>query len=302
MDRVFILFLLMMLLMFNNANAEQSTSIQYFYLLSNNFFKPFDNYKSQINESFIILPSTSLYKKYTYENCSIKKSRNKYYNYKKLVGKIAILKDVKLTNNSIPGDIDFCSEYYLPKSKKIVYLRSSCSRNDFDKAWQCAGNKVLNTKSIDNIKNKYMNKALFLRKKTDLYIDLNKRLSNAIKLEKYTPVKIINAFVGSHTDPIALQVTSNQNTGFLFVKNETGIEQLFYSKNPKNLYKWSDLIWKKINEEKLWLGMTKKQAIMSWGKPYDINKNFGSFKNHEQWLYGNSYLYFEKDKLTSWQD
>ncbi len=302
MSRLFVLFLFIMTLFINCVNAKQDISAQYAYFFDKPFLKPFEQYKSQINENFIILPSISSYKKYSYESCAKNKARNKYYSYKKLVGEPVILKQVKLTNNSILGDIDFCSEFYLPKSRKTVYLPGACSRNTSNEAWECAGSKVLNTKNIDNIKDKYTNKTLFLRNKADLYMDLNKRLSNTIKLKKYTPVKLVNAFVGNDTDPIVIQVISNESVGFLFVRDEIAFDRLFYSKNPKELNKWSDLTWKKINEEKLWLGMTKKQAVMSWGKPDDINKYSGSFENHEQWMYGNSYLYFEQDKLTSWQD
>jgi len=59
---------------------------------------------------------------------------------------------------------------------------------------------------------------------------------------------------------------------------------------------------KKILEKKIWIGMTKEMAVESWGMPQDINRTVGSFGIHEQWIYGNTYLYFEDGKLTSWQD
>ncbi len=318
MGRICILFLLITFLTISNTNAQQKTADQYLYTSNNPFLKHFKAYKSQINQKFIILPYVSSYKKYAYESCANHKVRFKrrritsfkgqdsklyqYYPYKKLVGKTVVLKDAKLTNDSNFGDIDFCSEYYLPEAKQTVYLPGSCSRNSLNKTWECSGHKVLNIKNFDNIKNKYKDKALFLRSKTDLYMDLKKKLSSTIKLKKYSPVYLLNVFIGNHTDPIAIQVSSNKSTGFLFVKNEAEIEKLFYSTNPKEMYKWSDVSWKKINEEKLWLGMTKNQAVMSWGRPDDVNKYFGRFLNHEQWMYGNSYLYFENDKLTSWRN
>jgi hypothetical protein len=55
------------------------------------------------------------------------------------------------------------------------------------------------------------------------------------------------------------------------------------------------------------LDMTREQVIFSWGRPNDINKTVGSWGVHEQWVYNRGsiqrqYLYFENDKLTSWQD
>ncbi|WP_299197944.1 hypothetical protein [uncultured Amphritea sp.] len=51
------------------------------------------------------------------------------------------------------------------------------------------------------------------------------------------------------------------------------------------------------------IGMTKKQAERSWGKPCDINRSVYASGVHEQWVYctgkyERQYLYFEGDELT----
>ncbi len=69
----------------------------------------------------------------------------------------------------------------------------------------------------------------------------------------------------------------------------------------KYTLKYGSTIAKKIVNGYIWLGMTKEMAIDSWGHPDDINKSVGSWGVHEQWIYGNQYLYFENGKLTSWQ-
>lgn len=50
------------------------------------------------------------------------------------------------------------------------------------------------------------------------------------------------------------------------------------------------------------LGMTKAMCEESWGHPYDINVSIGSWGTHEQWVYGDSYLYFEGNRLTAIQN
>ncbi len=79
-----------------------------------------------------------------------------------------------------------------------------------------------------------------------------------------------------------------------------------------------------IINEKICLGMTKEDVIISWGEPKNgINKTVGSWGVNEQWIYGwtsipgyygrgvslraipghyGPYLYFEDGILTSWQD
>jgi hypothetical protein len=48
--------------------------------------------------------------------------------------------------------------------------------------------------------------------------------------------------------------------------------------------------------------MTDDMARKSWGAPSDINRTVGSWGVHEQWIYGDTYLYFENGILKSWQD
>lgn len=62
-----------------------------------------------------------------------------------------------------------------------------------------------------------------------------------------------------------------------------------------------------IMEGKVRVGITKEQVLISWGVPDDIHRTVTGFGSSEQWIYGNplygaKYLYFDNDKLTSWQD
>ncbi len=59
---------------------------------------------------------------------------------------------------------------------------------------------------------------------------------------------------------------------------------------------------KLIVEGKVRIGMTKAMCEEAWGSPDKINKTIGSWGTHEQWVYGNSYLYFEGNKLTTIQN
>jgi hypothetical protein len=64
----------------------------------------------------------------------------------------------------------------------------------------------------------------------------------------------------------------------------------------------SQEIAERIMAKKFWLGMTSAMALESLGKPEDVNRSVGSWGTHEQWIYGETYLYFENGVLTSWQD
>lgn len=57
-----------------------------------------------------------------------------------------------------------------------------------------------------------------------------------------------------------------------------------------------------ILEGKVRIGMTKTMCEEAWGHPDEINKMTGSWGTDEQWVYGNSYLYFENGELTTIQN
>jgi hypothetical protein len=57
-----------------------------------------------------------------------------------------------------------------------------------------------------------------------------------------------------------------------------------------------------ILEGKIWLGMTSAMAKESWGEPEKVNRTVGTYGQHEQWIYGQTYLYFENGILKTWQD
>lgn len=50
------------------------------------------------------------------------------------------------------------------------------------------------------------------------------------------------------------------------------------------------------------IGMSAEDARTSWGDPDKVNRTVSAFGVHEQWIYGNTYAYFEDGVLKSWQD
>lgn len=56
-----------------------------------------------------------------------------------------------------------------------------------------------------------------------------------------------------------------------------------------------------VAEGKIEIGMNKNMVRDAWGLPDNINKSTGSYGTHEQWVYGDRYLYFQNGKLTSTQ-
>jgi hypothetical protein len=62
-----------------------------------------------------------------------------------------------------------------------------------------------------------------------------------------------------------------------------------------------------IQNCKATLGMTPKEVLLVYPKPDRVNRSVNRFGVSEQWVYNwvggkNTYLYFKKDILESWQD
>ena len=115
-------------------------------------------------------------------------------------------------------------------------------------------------------------------------------------------VKVVDVFTkqighsyGSKQFFLKVQKASGE-IGYLGYNDEN-----FYENNPIDKA-WDKDIISLIKAQRIIIGMTKEQILLSWGKPDKINRTVGSWGVHEQWIYGDKYLYLENDKLTSFQD
>ncbi|WP_294344791.1 hypothetical protein [Prosthecochloris sp.] len=77
-------------------------------------------------------------------------------------------------------------------------------------------------------------------------------------------------------------------------------DRYFYTSNPIPPGS-SQKVRQAIERQEVIMGMTEKEAVLSWGEPEKVNESVGSWGVREQWVYGYSYLYFKNGNLTSWQ-
>jgi hypothetical protein len=92
-------------------------------------------------------------------------------------------------------------------------------------------------------------------------------------------------------------------------KNETVSlpydDEYYFTENPIE-QSWSTEIKYAVQNQEIVIGMTERQARLSWGQPDDINSTVTAENRDEQWVYGDeterTYLYFENGKLTTYQN
>lgn len=49
------------------------------------------------------------------------------------------------------------------------------------------------------------------------------------------------------------------------------------------------------------LGMSEEDVKASWGKPEHVNTTVTAYGRHDQWVYGNQYVYFEDGRVSAVQ-
>jgi len=63
---------------------------------------------------------------------------------------------------------------------------------------------------------------------------------------------------------------------------------------------WSVGVCQLVIDGKIAIEMTQEQVLMAWGKPDQIKRSEGGWGVYEQWIYGSTYLYFERGILNNY--
>jgi hypothetical protein len=56
----------------------------------------------------------------------------------------------------------------------------------------------------------------------------------------------------------------------------------------------------RLNAGKIWKGMSSEMVKDSWGKAEKVNRVINGNVINEEWIYKNSWLYFENNTLVEW--
>jgi hypothetical protein len=139
---------------------------------------------------------------------------------------------------------------------------------------------------------------------------------DSIKVKNASAVTVIDAVASddAHAPVRLIMRTKNSEEGYIDVSvmnaspdallnGSAHYENHFFETDPRLKYKWSPKVWAAIEAQKVFVGMTREQACLSWGTPSDINKTSSGGKTREQWVFGRlGYLYFVDGLLSSVQN
>jgi len=153
--------------------------------------------------------------------------------------------------------------------------------------------KTLIGKYILANQNRWRNKPIVL------YTD-NENISYPLShLEELKVIGINTISLGHSTggEPFFLDVeTEHKQHGLMGYDKINFFESTLFDDN------WSSEIKNNLKNQQIKIGMTYTQVFLSWGAPQKMNRDVGAWGVKEQWIYNNTYLYFENDILTSYQE
>ncbi|MCC8409784.1 hypothetical protein LJ707_12665 [Mucilaginibacter sp. UR6-1] len=175
-------------------------------------------------------------------------------------------------------------------------------------------NKLVPVYDIEQARKLFLDKILWLNQ-TEIYIfDEIKQSYSPIKNLRFEQVTVIDIVVSYNSSvPIRFILKNkkgeiglmdvivsgtNSSPEYLFKHRFANI---FFTKDPKLTYKYTPAMWAKIKAGVTEIGMTEDQVKLSRGFPDKINRSTGA-GTADQWIYGESYLYFRNGKLTSIQN
>lgn len=250
-----------------------------------------------IGESFLFLPKPKSLQEYGYQ--SIKGADGRFGNpsYEKFVGrqaKVIMIEGQKVTFKMEDDGTILTAEAYSESIDGIAPILD-----------------------IDNASKRWTGKKLWYIKKDIATFDSTNEKFGSIKVKRYSPVTVKEVIAGWYDhEPVRFVLsTSTGEEGFIDVdlsgtnvspilRNHSRFEQYFLEEDPRKIHNWPENVWKSIEEEKVFIGMTKEQAIFSWGKPQSVNNTIVPGGKSEQWVYGDTgpFIYFENGKLTSIQN
>lgn len=211
-------------------------------------------------------------------------------------------------------------KYYLDYYSNLESQNNKDEGNDLN---QKLGEKfslpILIISYFEKLKTNYIGKNFYLYCSINNYIDIttNKEFEIIKDSKVYCKdIILLNNKYNKFIEPYFIMKTKEGHEFAISIDNinENGLDNFIseqvYLKNQeekiselnKYILKYGKINGNIIYEGKLKIGFTKQMCKDAWGEPLEINKTINKYGTYEQWVYKNSYLYFENGKLTTIQN
>jgi hypothetical protein len=191
------------------------------------------------------------------------------------------------------------------------------------------GERLITTTLLGNVKgivlkrdydyatSEFLDKTLWLRNNNATSLNPDPDDFGSIKVKNLQPVTVTKIRLSdSESWPIQFFLKTQDGQEFTKVSKISGtnsdtdptrlnayhFSEVFFLEDPRKIFDWDERTFEAIADGKLFVGMTKEQARISWGNPIKVNRTVGEYGTREQWIYGGqAYVYFDDDKLSAIQ-
>lgn len=263
-------------------------------------------------KKIVFLAKTVQFQRYGYQSWHFQGVSYPSPSYQDLAGKIGTIVSIDMSKGE---DAMF---------KDVVVRMDDDGRLVTTQALHNTISEVIFLNDIDFVKSHYVGKMLWIKTRS-VRTTQDVEAYDGIKVRKFSGVKIVGVVPGTFQyDPLdfviqtdggqqALVPTAVSNTNvssdMISSYQKVGTEmcrfnKAFLTENPRTKYSWAEAIWRNIELERVVVGMTLEQVIMSKGEPRAFNETKTANTYSAQLVYENNvYIYInERNVVTAIQE
>lgn len=265
-----------------------------------------------VGKKIAFLAKTVQFQRYGYQSWHFQGVSYPSPSYQDLAGKIGTIVSIDMSKGE---DATF---------KDVVVRMDDDGRLVTTQALHNTMSDVVFLNDIDFVKSHYVGKMLWIKTRS-VRTTQDVETYDGIKIRKFSGVKIVGVVPGTFQyDPLdfviqtdggqqALVPTAVSNTNvssdMISSYQKMGTEmcrfnKAFFTENPRTKYSWPEAIWRNIELERVVVGMTLEQVIMSKGEPRAFNETKTANTYSAQLVYDNNvYIYINgRNVVTAIQE
>lgn len=265
-----------------------------------------------VGKKIVFLAKTAQFQRYGYQSWHFQGVSYPSPSYQDLAGKVGTIVSIDMSKGA---DAMF---------KDVVVKMDGDGGLVTTQALHDTISDVVLLDDIDFAKSHYVGKTLWIKTRS-VRTTQDVETYDGIKIRKFSAVKIIDAVPGTFQyDPLDFVIqtdrgqqalvptaVSNSNVSSDMISSYQKMatemcrfNKSFFTENPRTKYDWPEAVWRNIELERVVMGMTLEQVIMSKGDPRAFNETKMANAYSAQLVYDNNvYVYInERNIVTAIQE
>ncbi|HEY9090629.1 hypothetical protein [Parasphingorhabdus sp.] len=254
------------------------------------------------------LAKTLQFQRFGYSSWHYQEDRFNSPNYQALAGKIGTIIAIDMSNGA---DAMF---------KDVIVKMDDNGRLVTTRALHDTISDVVLLNDIDFAKSRYVGKTLWIKTRS-VRESQDTETYDGTKIRKFSAVKVVDVVPGTFQyDPVDFVIETNDHETVLVpssvsVSNVSadmitnyrktratmcGFDEIFLLDNPRLQHNWSEAVWRNIELERVVVGMTLEQVLLSKGNPRDFNETNTKNAYSSQLVYDdNVYVYINDQNIVT---